>query len=50
MTVRPVPTSKEDDVTNDSPTIHRFPAQREGAFVNAYLVETDNGWSRSTAC
>jgi glyoxylase-like metal-dependent hydrolase (beta-lactamase superfamily II) len=23
------------------PMIHRFPAQREGAFVNAYLVETD---------
>jgi glyoxylase-like metal-dependent hydrolase (beta-lactamase superfamily II) len=43
MTVRPVPTSKEDDVTSDSPTIHRFPAEREGAFVNAYLVETDNG-------
>jgi glyoxylase-like metal-dependent hydrolase (beta-lactamase superfamily II) len=25
------------------PTIHRFPAQHEGAFVNAYLVETDSG-------
>jgi glyoxylase-like metal-dependent hydrolase (beta-lactamase superfamily II) len=24
-------------------TIHRFPAQHEGAFVNAYLVETDSG-------
>jgi glyoxylase-like metal-dependent hydrolase (beta-lactamase superfamily II) len=23
--------------------IHRFPAQAEGAFVNAYLVETDSG-------
>jgi glyoxylase-like metal-dependent hydrolase (beta-lactamase superfamily II) len=25
------------------PTIHRFPAKHEGAFVNAYLVETDSG-------
>jgi glyoxylase-like metal-dependent hydrolase (beta-lactamase superfamily II) len=25
------------------PTIHRFPAQHEGAFVNAYLVETVSG-------
>jgi glyoxylase-like metal-dependent hydrolase (beta-lactamase superfamily II) len=25
------------------PTIHRFPEQHEGAFVNAYLVETTNG-------
>jgi glyoxylase-like metal-dependent hydrolase (beta-lactamase superfamily II) len=25
------------------PTIHRFPAQHEGAFVNAYLVETESG-------
>jgi glyoxylase-like metal-dependent hydrolase (beta-lactamase superfamily II) len=25
------------------PTIHRYPAQHEGAFMNAYLVETDNG-------
>jgi glyoxylase-like metal-dependent hydrolase (beta-lactamase superfamily II) len=25
------------------PTIHRFPEQPEGAFVNAYLVETTNG-------
>jgi glyoxylase-like metal-dependent hydrolase (beta-lactamase superfamily II) len=25
------------------PTIHRFPAQHEGAFVNAYLVETASG-------
>jgi glyoxylase-like metal-dependent hydrolase (beta-lactamase superfamily II) len=24
------------------PTIHRYPAQHEGAFVNAYLVETDH--------
>jgi glyoxylase-like metal-dependent hydrolase (beta-lactamase superfamily II) len=24
-------------------TIHRFPVEREGAFVNAYLVETDSG-------
>jgi glyoxylase-like metal-dependent hydrolase (beta-lactamase superfamily II) len=25
------------------PLIHRFPAQRAGAFVNAYLVETESG-------
>jgi glyoxylase-like metal-dependent hydrolase (beta-lactamase superfamily II) len=25
------------------PTIHRFPVQEEGAFVNAYLVETETG-------
>jgi glyoxylase-like metal-dependent hydrolase (beta-lactamase superfamily II) len=25
------------------PQIHRFPAQAEGAFVNAYLVETESG-------
>jgi glyoxylase-like metal-dependent hydrolase (beta-lactamase superfamily II) len=25
------------------PTIHRFPAKHEGAFVNAYLVETESG-------
>jgi glyoxylase-like metal-dependent hydrolase (beta-lactamase superfamily II) len=25
------------------PTIHRYPRQKEGAFVNAYLVETDSG-------
>jgi glyoxylase-like metal-dependent hydrolase (beta-lactamase superfamily II) len=25
------------------PTIHRFPAQPEGAFVNAYLVEAESG-------
>jgi glyoxylase-like metal-dependent hydrolase (beta-lactamase superfamily II) len=27
----------------DEPTIHRYPRQQEGAFVNAYLVETDSG-------
>src|SRR5512132_592357 len=27
----------------DEPTIHRYPRQEEGAFVNAYLVETDSG-------
>ena len=27
----------------DTPNIHRFPAKHEGAFVNAYLVETDDG-------
>jgi glyoxylase-like metal-dependent hydrolase (beta-lactamase superfamily II) len=26
----------------DKPTIHRYPRQHEGAFVNAYLVETDS--------
>jgi glyoxylase-like metal-dependent hydrolase (beta-lactamase superfamily II) len=25
------------------PTIHRFPVEQEGAFVNAYLVETESG-------
>ena len=25
------------------PTIHRFPAKAEGAFVNAWLVETASG-------
>ena len=25
------------------PTIHRFPEKQEGAFVNAYLVETSTG-------
>jgi glyoxylase-like metal-dependent hydrolase (beta-lactamase superfamily II) len=27
----------------DEPTIHRFPAKHDGAFVNAYLVETGSG-------
>src|SRR4030095_13254506 len=27
----------------NQPTIHRFPAQHEGAFVTASLVETDSG-------
>ena len=27
----------------DEATIHRYPRQQEGAFVNAYLVETDSG-------
>jgi glyoxylase-like metal-dependent hydrolase (beta-lactamase superfamily II) len=26
----------------EEPTIHRYPAQQEGAFVSAYLVETDS--------
>jgi glyoxylase-like metal-dependent hydrolase (beta-lactamase superfamily II) len=26
-----------------APTVHRFPEQHEGAFVNAYIVETDSG-------
>ena len=28
---------------SDTPTIHRFPAKHEGAFVNAHLVETEAG-------
>jgi glyoxylase-like metal-dependent hydrolase (beta-lactamase superfamily II) len=28
---------------SDQPKIHRFPEKTEGAFVNAYLVETDSG-------
>jgi glyoxylase-like metal-dependent hydrolase (beta-lactamase superfamily II) len=28
---------------SDEPTIHRFPTKHEGAFVNAYLIETDSG-------
>ena len=27
----------------NEPAIHRFPIQHEGAFVNAYLVETESG-------
>lgn len=27
----------------DQPTVHRFPVQQAGAFVNAYLVETTSG-------
>jgi glyoxylase-like metal-dependent hydrolase (beta-lactamase superfamily II) len=27
----------------DEPTVHRFPVTHEGAFVNAYLVETGSG-------
>ena len=28
---------------SNEPTIHRFPVDHEGAFVNAYLVETESG-------
>jgi glyoxylase-like metal-dependent hydrolase (beta-lactamase superfamily II) len=28
---------------NEQPVVHRFPVQQEGAFVNAYLVETAAG-------
>ena len=28
---------------SDTPTIHRFPAKHESAFVNAHLVETEAG-------
>jgi glyoxylase-like metal-dependent hydrolase (beta-lactamase superfamily II) len=31
------------EAVSGEPTIHRFPAQHEGAFVNAYLVETESG-------
>jgi glyoxylase-like metal-dependent hydrolase (beta-lactamase superfamily II) len=27
----------------DQPTVHRFPTRHEGAFVNAYAVETESG-------
>jgi hypothetical protein len=30
------------------PTVHPFPEKREGAFVNAYIVETRSGPSPST--
>jgi hypothetical protein len=28
---------------SDEPKVHRFPAKAEGAFVNAYLVQTGSG-------
>jgi hypothetical protein len=28
---------------SDRPTVHRSPVKHEGAFVNAYLVETASG-------
>jgi glyoxylase-like metal-dependent hydrolase (beta-lactamase superfamily II) len=31
------------EAVSDTPTIHRFPAKHEDAFVNAYLVETRAG-------
>ena len=31
------------EAVSNLPTIHRFPAEHEGALVNAYLVETDAG-------
>src|SRR5215470_10414542 len=31
------------EAMSGGPTIHRFPSQHEGAFVNAYLVETGSG-------
>jgi glyoxylase-like metal-dependent hydrolase (beta-lactamase superfamily II) len=34
--------TKGEGVSSE-PTIHRFPVEHEGAFVNAYLVETDAG-------
>ena len=27
----------------DQPTVHRFPTRHEGAFSNAYAVETESG-------
>src|SRR5262245_21745732 len=34
---------EKGDAVSGEPTIHRFPANHQGAFVNAYLVETDSG-------
>jgi glyoxylase-like metal-dependent hydrolase (beta-lactamase superfamily II) len=31
------------EAVSGEPTIHRFPATHKGAFVNAYLVETESG-------
>ena len=31
------------EAVSDTPTIRRFPAKHEGAFVNSYLVETEAG-------
>jgi glyoxylase-like metal-dependent hydrolase (beta-lactamase superfamily II) len=31
------------EAVSGEPKIHRFPAKHEGAFVNAYLVETESG-------
>src|SRR5262245_27738665 len=31
------------EAVSGKPIIHRFPIKHEGAFVNAYLVETDSG-------
>src|SRR5262245_7079924 len=35
--------SDERSTMASDPTIHRYPVAHEGAFVNAYLVETDSG-------
>jgi glyoxylase-like metal-dependent hydrolase (beta-lactamase superfamily II) len=37
------PTRAKGEVVSAAPQIHRFPSQVEGAFVNAYLVETETG-------
>jgi glyoxylase-like metal-dependent hydrolase (beta-lactamase superfamily II) len=34
---------EKGEAVSGNPTIHRFPAEHEGAFVNAYLVETKSG-------
>ena len=31
------------EAVSGEPIIHRFPARQEGAYVNAYLVETNSG-------
>jgi glyoxylase-like metal-dependent hydrolase (beta-lactamase superfamily II) len=31
------------EAVSSQPTIHRFPALHEGAFVNAYVIETESG-------
>ena len=37
------PTESERRIVSADPQIHRFPSHAEGAFVNAYLVETETG-------
>src|SRR5262249_52469548 len=38
-----VSSARERRAMSYLPTVHRFPAKHEGAFVNAYLVETASG-------
>jgi glyoxylase-like metal-dependent hydrolase (beta-lactamase superfamily II) len=37
------PTAAERSDMSPEPTVHRFPVKHEGAFVNAYLVESASG-------